>query len=213
MKNTCPLCNTQSEFKEHTVRDQRVYLECNQCGLHFVRKDLLLTNDEEIKRYNQHKNHIDDTGYIDFLNQAINPTLSFINTKMKGLDYGCGPSPVLSELLTRKGFHMDNYDPYFFPSLKPVHYDFIFTTEAFEHFYSPFREINKILDRLNKNGILTIMSAILQDKTEFSTWYYPNDPTHVSIMNTKTPTYIESFFKLKMIYNDTKRVVIYQKIT
>jgi len=68
----------------------------------------------EEARYKAHQNSPQDAGYVRFLNQAITPALPYLNGSMRGLDYGCGPTPTLSGLLNAHGLYCENYDPYFF---------------------------------------------------------------------------------------------------
>ena len=41
---------------------------------------------------------------------------NFENKKV--LDFGCGHGPALADILFNNGFHMDLYDPFFFPNKK-----------------------------------------------------------------------------------------------
>jgi 2-polyprenyl-3-methyl-5-hydroxy-6-metoxy-1,4-benzoquinol methylase len=44
-------------------------------------------------------------------------------------------APVISELLKRNGYRCENYDPIFFMKELNKKYDFIFSTEVFEHIF------------------------------------------------------------------------------
>lgn len=172
-----------------------------------------LTAEEEKKRYSFHQNNADDKGYVSFLSRAIEPTISFLKDGMHGLDYGCGPNPVLANIVTSKGFKCDFYDPFFFPECKmDCKFDFIFATECFEHFFWPNKDIEQICKILKKDGILSIMTELWNSNGDFDSWYYKNDPTHVCFYSENTISYICENFLFEKIYSDNKRVIILKKI-
>lgn len=210
----CPLCRNTKNNTSVNGADVRQYFYCNNCHLIFVSPSFHLSSEAEKSRYQFHQNNIEDKGYVAFLNKAIQPALPFMNTAMKGLDYGCGPSPTLSKLLQQQGYACSDYDPYFFPELNANHkYDFIFATECFEHFFQPEKELNTISELLNDNGLLIIMTEQWQTIEHFATWYYPKDPTHVCFYHSHTFNFIAEKFQFEILYNDKKRVVVLRKIS
>lgn len=73
---------------------------------------------------------------------------------MKGLDYGCGPVPLLSKIIGQMDMECDEYDPIFSPVQQlEQQYDFIFATECFEHFFLPAKELKQLKGLLNEGGI------------------------------------------------------------
>ena len=172
-----------------------------------------LVADEEKKRYSFHQNSIENEGYVQFLNRIIEPAKQYISIGMSGIDYGCGPNPVLSQLVEKNGLKCDYYDPFFFPKIDIGRkYDFVFATECFEHFFSPADELKLICGILNTGGILGIMTEFVTDTTDFCNWYYKNDPTHVCFYSKKSIAYINNAFGFSEIYNDGHRVTILKKI-
>lgn len=167
----------------------------------------------ERKHYTFHHNSIEDENYVAFLNRVISPALKYLCEGMKGLDFGCGPNPVLSELLKQRNFDCDNYDCFFFPNLdRNKRYDFVFATECFEHFYNPKEELSLISGMLKKDGFLCVMTEYYPSKEGFGNWYYKNDPTHVCFYKHDTLSFIEKEFGYSEIYNDNKRVFILKKL-
>ena len=195
---SCPLCNTdKSEILKSKLRTG--LFKCLNCFLIYVAKEQHLTLEQEKRRYELHQNSIENSGYVDFLNQALFASKKFIKKEMKGLDYGCGPNPVLSELLAAQGFKCVNYDPYFFDiELKPP-YDYIFSTECFEHFVSPERELLRIKNSLSAGGILIVMTSLYDDNTDFNNWYYLRDATHISFYCKETFDYIAQKYDFKIL--------------
>ncbi|MGF1637778.1 MAG: class I SAM-dependent methyltransferase [Cyclobacteriaceae bacterium] len=214
MKQPCRLCQSSEVQCNIISADRRQHCLCERCSLIFTLEQHLPTADEERERYLSHNNSLQNTGYVDFLNLAIQPALSWLQQGMQGLDYGCGPEPVLVSILKQAGISCAYFDPYFFPDLvTDYQYDFIFSTECFEHFFNPGKEL-QVIDALLKNeGYLIIMTELWTDINRFSTWYYARDISHVAFYNRHTMDYIAERFNYNLIHSDDKRVFIFQKNT
>ncbi len=156
-----------------------------------------------------HRNSIDDPGYVKFLNHAIIPAKKYLDTRMSGLDFGCGPTPTLSKLLAREGYRCDDYDPLFHACKLKDSYDFIFTTETVEHFRSPAKEFARLAGMLSADGILVVMTELWKTKEEFAKWHYTMDATHIAFYSSNTMHRIGKMFDLEPVYEDDKRVVVY----
>lgn len=208
----CKLCSN-TKLKSLTSADNREFYLCGKCFLISASPESYLTENEEKKRYLTHNNGNDQPGYVRFLNKAINPALHYLNKDLLGLDYGCGYAPTLSSLLKNKGLNCEDYDPLFVENELKKKYDFIFSTEVFEHFINPKYELNKIYDLLNPNGILIIMTERWDDLNKFNKWYYTRDSSHIAFYNSKTFEYISQNFGFEIIFEDSKRVIIMRKIT
>lgn len=166
---------------------------------------------EEKERYLSHNNGIDQPGYVKFLKRAVDPAEKFIYEDMLGLDYGCGYSPTLSKILEQKGYSCEDYDPYFVPNELNKKYDFIFSTEVFEHFENPAAELETIDQILKRNGLLIIMTERWDDLNRFGKWYYTRDESHIVFYHDETFDYICEEFGYQKIYDDEKRVIILRK--
>lgn len=195
----------------HPMNDQRYYHLCGSCHLIFADPSFFLNLENEKKRYQYHQNSREDAGYVAFLNRAIKPAGEYLIKGMVGLDYGCGPVPTLSGLVEAIGYRCYDYDPVFGFNHPLLEYDFIFSTEAFEHFHHPDREINNIVTLVRQGGIVTIMTERWNSEDQFQSWYYKNDPTHVCFFHDKTFDYICKRFGLTNLYDDGSRVVILRK--
>ena len=190
--------------------DRRHYFSCSKCKLIHVPPSLYVSPSQEQLRYEEHNNRLSESSYLDFLNRVVKPALPYLNSDAKGLDYGCGPVKGIAHLLNQEGIECDSYDPFFFPELKEKDYDFVFSSECFEHFFSPKDEIEKILLRIKPGGYLFVMTEIFHSIDRFSTWYYKRDLTHVSFFCMDTWSYIAEHYALKMMYSDAKRVFLFQ---
>ncbi len=210
---TCPLCHSDEKIRDFDIPVDKKYYLCGTCKLVYAHPQQYLSPEKELQRYSFHQNSLSDEGYVKFLRQVIDPALKYINPNMCGLDFGCGPNPVLSKLLKSNNINCDFYDPYFFPDIPDNRkYDFVFATECFEHFFNPSSELQLISSMLNKNGILAIMTEFYPEEEKFADWYYIKDPTHVCFYNLEVLDYICKSYKYERICTDSKRVAILRKL-
>ena len=112
------------------------YGRCAHCALVF--REGTLTESQERHRYEQHKNHPGQAGYRDFLAPMVEEISRRCAPGGEGLDYGCGPGPVLALLLGERGMRVALHAPHFAPDPAALEreYDFVTCTEA-EHFRQP----------------------------------------------------------------------------
>ena len=142
----CLVCSSQDITSFETLNDLKQHWYCNNCEVRFLDPTHYLSSDNEKERYEEHNNVIQDEGYRTFLSKVTNPLEKHLQKNDFGIDYGCGHGPALADILKKKGFKIDLYDPYFYPD-KTVFknkYEFITCTEAAEHFYNPLAEFNRM---------------------------------------------------------------------
>jgi hypothetical protein len=209
---TCPLCKS-IETSERLFAQKKYFRHCKNCDLIFMELEYLISEvEDEKRRYLYHENTVESTGYVTFLSRAIDPSLKYFNCNFRGLDFGCGPNSVLSQLLINYGFACDYYDPIFFPEINSsIKYDFYFCNREFRAFYNPLIEIELITRILSKNGILTIMTELHKGLTRFCDWYYLKDDTHVCFYSLETFKYIQKVHGFKLLETDNHRVIILRK--
>lgn len=178
--DSCPLCEGQGI--KHYHRDiKRAYRQCGRCGLVFVDSHYYLSPAREKAEYDLHQNSIDDPAYRTFLSRLFIPMQALLKPGAKGLDFGCGPGPALSNMFSEAGFDINVYDMYYFKdrSVLQQSYDFVTATELVEHLYEPGKVLHQLWSLLPRGGCLGLMSKLLIDLESFSKWHYKNDPTHV----------------------------------
>lgn len=207
----CTLCGTENTFLVESGSDKRMYYACADCDLIFVDSEFHVSRIEEIKRYIEHNNGMEHAGYVNFLNRVIQPVMPYLSEEMIGLDYGCGPTPTLSQLLKRDGITCYDYDPLFGFTHPHTQYDFIFATECFEHFFNPGRELERIDQLLRPGGYLAVMTEQWESLIRFKSWYYKRDKTHVSFFHRNTFTYLCKRFGYTILWHDRNRVIVLQK--
>ncbi len=211
MPLTCPLCSASGATSEVTGADDRRYHLCGRCWLIFVDPCHHMTPEGERTRYAMHKNSIEDEGYVCFLNRVLHPMLPLLDKTMRGLDFGCGPGPTLSQLVRQHGIACDDYDPFF--TTRPLRppYDFIFSTECFEHFRNPNQDIRGLCDLLKPGGLLGIMTERWATLEQFASWNYTTDSTHTSFYHENTFAFLCNRFGLELLWQDECRVVIFRR--
>ncbi|CAC9634855.1 Putative methyltransferase associated with DUF414 [uncultured Gammaproteobacteria bacterium] len=205
----CPLC--YSEKIQPYYQNKGVgYLSCSQCELVFMSKIHHLNDTEEKLRYDAHQNNPDDKRYQAFLSQVLEPVIHHLNKQgfkppkinAKGLDFGCGPGPTLSLMFEKQGHQVDLFDKFYVnnPAVFEQNYDFITATEVVEHLSAPNVELLRLFNSLKKRGVLAIMTQMMDDKTDFATWYYKNDPTHICFFSKNTMRHLAKQWHVKVLF-------------
>ena len=176
----CIVCNSTAT-RVLVAADNCDYWRCDACEATFMDPARMPTPEAERARYLLHRNDPADAGYREFLSTLANPLLQRLEPRREGLDYGCGPGPVLAMMLREAGHRVDLFDPFFFPDPAPLSrcYDFITCTETVEHFHSPAVEFDRLDRMLRPGGWLAIMTRFQQDDSRFADWDYRKDFTHV----------------------------------
>jgi hypothetical protein len=207
----CPLCQSKATQK-FRMDDERTYHHCLYCKLIFLDRRLLPAPQEEKARYDEHNNEPADEGYVRFLYRIIEPARAYLHSDMRGLDYGCGPAPVLARLLEQEfGLRCAYYDPFYFPSWPSGAFDLVISTEAFEHFAEPRREISRIGQLMQEEAYLFIMTRQWHSLQRFCNWWYRRDFTHVSFYHRESMQYICREFGFRMLYDDHESICLLQK--
>ncbi len=206
----CPLCSNK-QTTLHYQNSDRDFLKCSVCALVFVPAKFHLKPCEEKAIYDQHRNNPNDSGYRGFLNKLVAPLISNLNqynfsAAANGLDFGSGPGPTLSIMLNEMGYNVSNYDIYYANEFSVLNkkYDFITSTEVWEHLSQPKEIINKLFQLGKDRFVLGIMTKRLPN-TPFENWHYIKDPTHITFFADQTLKFIAQEYscELQMPENDT----------
>jgi hypothetical protein len=178
----------------------------------FVPKSFFLTSDREKALYDLHENHLQDEGYERFLNRLYKPLSNRLTIPAKGLEFGCGPTPMLAKMFTDNGFEMSLFDLFYFPDAEALtqDYDFISATEVVEHLQDPAFELNRLWSLLNPGGFFGIMTKRVLGLEAFKSWHYKNDPTHIIFFSEHTFLYLAKEWQAELEFVE-KDVVIFTK--
>ena len=194
MSAQCPLCGSAGAALHARVGEWR-YFQCAGCRLTFRDPAQLPGADEERRHYALHENRSDDLGYRSFLERLAGPLGAVLPPGSAGLDFGSGPGPTLSLMLTERGFPTGSYDPFFAPAegVLERRYDFVTCTEVVEHLHRP-REVFLRLDALlQPGGWLGVMTELRRPERGFERWWYVRDPTHVAFYERRTFDWIATW--------------------
>ena len=206
MDPSCPLCKSKGIlfFKDET----HTFFECMECKGLYRSPDQFLKPNEERERYLHHISDINDKGYYTFVSPILTEVKKYFPKGKTGLDYGCGHTPVLSELLKKEQYEMEIFDAVFFKEVEVLNkkYDFIVCCEVIEHFYDPYKDFKQMLELLVPDGKLICKTHPYDHQIEFDTWYYKNDPSHVFIYQIETFNWIRDHFHLKDVKIDERLI-------
>ncbi|MBY6199600.1 class I SAM-dependent methyltransferase [Vibrio hangzhouensis] len=209
----CPLCSGLSVHHYHTDK-KRDYLQCQQCELVFVPRAQRLDANAEKAIYDLHINDPSDDGYRRFLSRLVTPLHERLMQGSKGLDFGCGPGPALSLIMSEQGHEMSLYDLYYYPDRQVLdcRYDFVTATEVIEHLYEPNQVWQQWLSLIKPGGWLGLMTKLVIDVDAFKKWHYKNDQTHVVFFSRATFLFLaqRDGLDIEFIGND---VILLRKLT
>jgi SAM-dependent methyltransferase len=176
----CPVCE-QQETEVFITLSGRDYWRSAVCEARFLDPAARLDARAEHACYLHHQNDIHDPAYRRFVSKLAEPLSARLPVPSEGLDYGCGPGPVLGAILSEQGHRIAYYDPFFAsdPAVLERSYDFVICSEVAEHFHHPASEFRRLGALLRPGGWLGIMTCFQTDDERFATWHYTKDPTHV----------------------------------
>ncbi len=209
---SCPLCHA-AKTREFSKDARRDYLACEVCSLVFVPAWQFLSAEEEKRRYDQHRNSPENSGYRRFLSRMLIPLQERLTPGSRGLDFGSGPEPVLSGMFEAAGYSMAIFD-YFYahdPAVFEKQYDFITATEVVEHLHDPKGELDRLWACLKHGGRLGIMTKLAVEQNVFPQWYYKNDLTHVCFFSRPTFAWLAGQWNADLMFSDRDAVLFRKK--
>ncbi|MFW6238956.1 MAG: class I SAM-dependent methyltransferase [Halanaerobiales bacterium] len=196
----CRLCRENDLQKLNTEKGD--YFFCRNCHLISAAERDFPSPEEEKERYQEHDNTHENKGYVKMFARFIEKVIApYVFGVENVLEFGCGPGPVLADLLEDRGFEVDIYDPYFYPRevFRGKEYDLITATEVFEHLQRPGRVLEMLTGHLVSGGYLAVMTSFHPGPEKFPDWWYKWDPTHIIFFDTVTFDWIAANFPLRKI--------------
>ena len=183
----CPICRSPVEQSLHDPGLRRTYFACGACGFIFLASEDRLPLQLQKARYLRHENSLSEKGYRSFLDSFLRKTvIPYVEKGTRVLDFGSGPVPAFSWLLKQNGYRVDSFDPVFCPdySWRKRRYGAVILVEVLEHLTDPVDTLSRLRDRLSPGGFLCIRSSLHEgDLSRFESWWYRQDPTHVSFFS------------------------------
>lgn len=214
------------------IAGDRQYHACASCGGIFLDRSLLLAPENERQRYLLHENTLENNSYREYLGHFIDaimnfPAISKVNSKnWKIFDYGSGPEPSLVKLLREKGFDARGWDPYFASDTEafPEGADLVTCLEVVEHFANPREDFALAAAYLRFGGFFAIGTHLLDDgflndtpdcgsalSERFISWWYRQDPTHISFYSRKALCLVAKEAGLSWIGTAAPHVYLFRK--
>ncbi len=208
---SCPLCHSFTT-KTSTLKNGKTYHHCLDCDFTHLDTKFHLSPEDEKLRYDQHQNTIENLEYAQTFERFIKTIEAQLSPESRILDYGCGPNPVLAEMLKAHGIETDIYDPYYFPTKPQAEsYDLITSTEVFEHLREPLITLEHLLKLLKPKGYLAIMTKFLCPIEEFTSWRYKDDTTHIAFYSPKTFKLLAQKLDLELLSHNNQDIVVLRK--
>jgi hypothetical protein len=190
---------------------------CSGCELIFKDDHAVVSEEKELKVYQQHNNSEENLGYVamfqDFIDKSVAPYKEQIKS---ALDFGSGPSPVLAKMLVRERFETDIYDKFFSPEkvFEGKRYDLITSTEVLEHIGDVHGVMRLFTQHLNPGGYLALMTQFHDNTREhYLNWWYRRDPTHIVFYRPESFAVLAKQYGMTLRYHDSKKIVLLQKQT
>jgi len=209
----CHICNESTHTFIHEKTNISYYY-CEKCAYIFKSPKYYQNFDTQKKRYNLHTNDENDEGYKAYFKRFLDFVLPVVGSPKDALDFGCGRSTILSNMIKNKDIKCDFYDPIYHPDTlnDDKKYDLIVSVEVFEHLHQPRTTFKYLSEKLNEEGYLAIQTAFhSNDIKTFKTWYYHQDPTHIVFFTPKTFTVLCKQYGCKLLATNDKNMVVIQK--
>lgn len=196
----CPLCFSSAE-KQIDADKNRTFHQCLKCELIYVPRSQLISPEKEFCRYQQHENAGEDSSYRNYLDQIQKTCAKFLTTGQRGLDFGCGASTILGDMLSQQGFPTVSYDLFFHPDeAYQLHtFDFIILSEVIEHLREPLKVMQMLKSLLRAGGKIFIKTKFYPSLPEFSGWFYKRDITHIQFFNQTSMMFLTAQIKMEFM--------------
>lgn len=209
----CPAC-TAAALSFEDVQLHCTTHRCTRCGLIFKDRSCFPTQAQELKKYREHNNSLENAGYVAMFEQFLDFALAHVPHRVRtALDYGSGPAPVLAQLLKRRGFETAIYDKYFAPDPLPesARFDLVTCTEVIEHVADPAAFLAQLKAHTEPGGTIALMTQF-HDGSEalYRTWWYRRDPTHLCFFTPRTLQTLAASLGLEYIGDDGKKIAVLQ---
>lgn len=205
----CKICGAPTR-KFYDKQFDNDYFYCASCEFIARDEEKIVNQTMEKSTYDQHQNTYENEGYVnmfkDFLDRAVMP---YVREGKSGLDFGSGPGPVLSQLLSKEyKYDMAIYDLYYAPqtTYKNTTYDLLTCTEVVEHLKDPLSYFKHFKELVKPGGVIGIMTLFHpRDDSKFCDWHYRRDMTHIAFFTPKTMEKISELLDMELLYCDLKR--------
>ncbi len=216
----CPACAAPLGFRGRAPwagpdKRGRRYFECPSCLLVFIDQSLIVDEPSQRARYLLHRNNPDDPGYRSVLSAFLDFSLSGrVSAPARVLDYGSGPEPALAGLLAERGYESSSWDPFFMPDRSGIRgpYGAVLLHEVLEHCASPLAALRDAASLVGRGGIVAASTLFKPgDPGTFMRWWYREDITHVSFMDSDCLAVLARLAGLEPIADDGRSLSVFAR--
>lgn len=210
----CPICSAGGNFFYKIMKKSRTFFLCPSCNLVFQTVESLPGADEELARYELHRNDEEDEGYRKWLGSFIKSSVIPWYNDGSILDFGSGPRPVLSEILESEGYPVFSYDPFFAPRWPDEgNFSLILLCEVLEHIHDPLKEFRRLGSVAADGAILSLKTQFLpsSNSDDFKGWWYKEDTTHIRFYSPESLKVLGEKSGWDLMNQDGKSLAIYKK--
>jgi len=193
-----------------------LFYSCSRCELIFKEPSLFQSFDIQKERYDLHHNLSTDLGYRKYFQYFLDFVMPLLDMEISGssvLDWGCGRSRLLCDMMEELGMRATPYDPIYHPDITiNTRYKLVTSVEVFEHLHDPLSTMKSITKRVDNAGMLAIRTEFHPPIQDFNNWYYPKDPTHILFYTPKTFRILCDMFGYEYISDNGKNIILVRKI-
>lgn len=211
---SCKICHHDTKSYQNTLSPS-LYHYCPRCECIALDGAFTVSASQEKHQYDQHNNSLENEGYVQMFEDFLDYFWEELEHKTpKALDFGSGPTPVLSVLMQRRGANVTCYDKFYHPDkdFKTHRFTLITSTEVFEHLDNPLQTLMVLTEHLASGGHIALMTLFHDNNMDhFWTWWYRRDPTHITFFTPKTIEVLADFCGLDLIKTDGKRIAVLKK--
>lgn len=204
----CKLCS--STVNMLGLQGTRDFYYCPVCELIFVSSAGWLSPEDEKARYADHENGPDNPTYVRYLTGISHEIDRIPIIAPRILDFGSGPDYVLTQVLRKRGFDCEPYDPVY--NLGAEHlssrFDIVIICEAIEHLRDLQKELLLLHHICSPTGYIIIHTELYPRKDDFLQWWYTLDPTHINFFGGTAMDVLAHTLKREVYFTNKKNVVI-----
>lgn len=209
----CLICghDTQTFIDEKSMIN---YSYCPHCQCISKSSEHFRPIPEQKERYDLHENDPEDEGYQAYFQRFLDFVLPLVGRPQTALDFGCGRSSLLADMLRNEGVECDYYDPIYHPENinDNKKYQLIVSIEVFEHLHDPKAIFESLLERLEEGGYLALQTQFHPNDIEaFKRWYYHLDPTHIVFFTPQTFKELAEIYGSEFVAENGKNMVVLRK--
>jgi len=148
---------------------------------------------------------------VRYMNGIANQLSTVLFAGARILDFGSGENYLLTRILRERGYACDAYDPLY--EQLELHcdaeaYDCIVLCESIEHIRNLPEDLRLLKKLSNARTVYYIKTQLYDTATDFATWWYAQDCTHINFFNEQAMHSIAQKLQRTVSYCDNRNTVI-----